>query len=92
MINIHQYLDQLSYSKLYLLEWITLNLVSIAYIILGIYESLPGWVLTLVGLSIVFLNVARGIKALKSRQNGGQALKSNKETTPPEADKPAKGG
>ena len=81
MINVHQYLDQLSQSKLQLIEWITLNLVSIVYIaIANMYESFPEWLLWLVGLSIVFLNIARGIKALKSRQNGGQS-------TPPKADK-----
>ncbi len=83
MIRVLSYLEQLSQSKLQVIEVITLNVVSIIYLIIGnIYELLPEWLLWLVGLSIVFLNIAKGIKALRNRKN-------NKETTPPES---AKGG
>ena len=50
------------------MEYITLNVASIGWIIVDVYEYLPTAVTVLVGLSIVFLNIARGLKALKERK------------------------
>lgn len=49
------------------IEYITLNITSFGWIIIDVYETLPSLVTVLVGLSIVFLNVARGIKALRDK-------------------------
>jgi len=55
--------------KLQFIEWITLNLLSIVYIFAGLYSEIPNWLLVLIGLSIVFYNIARGIKALRNKHN-----------------------
>ena len=52
-------------SKLQQLEWITLNVASIGWVVIDVLEALPTAVTVLVGLSIVFLNISRGIKALR---------------------------
>lgn len=49
-------------------EYITLNIASLGWIVVDVYEYLPATVTALVGLSIVFLNVARGVKALRDRK------------------------
>jgi len=48
-------------------EYITLNITSFGWILIDVYETLPTLVTVLVGLSIVFLNIARGIKALRDK-------------------------
>ena len=50
------------------LEHITLNIASFGVIYGSVMEHLPGIVTVFVGLSIVFLNVARGIKALRNKK------------------------
>lgn len=47
------------------IEWTSLNLVSLGWILADILDWMPTVVTIFVGLSIVFLNVARGINALR---------------------------
>lgn len=62
-----------------LVEYITLNIASFGWVLIDInttelaekvenFDS-PNWVTTLVGLSIVFFNIARGIKAIKESKS-----------------------
>jgi len=51
------------------IEYITLNAASLGWIIVDVFEYLPNAVTILVGLSIAFLNIARGIKALKKKDD-----------------------
>ena len=59
-------------SILFQIEGITLNILSFGWIILDItldaVGGIPTWVTVLIGLSIVFLNIARGIAALKNKK------------------------
>ena len=55
-------------SKLQLVEWITLNIASIGWVLLSHFEWVSITVSVLVGLSIVFLNIARGISYLKKKK------------------------
>ena len=51
------------------LEFITLNLASFGWIILDVLHATPNWLTILVGLSIVFFNIARGIAVLKNKDH-----------------------
>jgi hypothetical protein len=62
-----------------LIEYITLNIASFGWVLIDIntpdiqevaeqFDS-PNWVTTLVGLSIVFFNIARGISHIKNKKN-----------------------
>ena len=55
-------------NKLQIVEYTTLNIASIGWVVVSIFEWLPILVTCLVGLSIVFLNVARGINYLKKKK------------------------
>lgn len=50
------------------IEYITLNIASLGWIAIDVYEYLPTAVTIVVGLSIAFLNIARGVKALREKK------------------------
>ena len=54
------------------IESITLNALSFGWIFLDVtldaIGDIPTWVTVLIGLSIVFLNIARGISALRGKK------------------------
>ena len=58
-------------SILFQIEGITLNVLSFGWILMDVtvdaVGQIPTWVTALIGLSIVFLNIARGVSALRNK-------------------------
>ena len=59
------------------IEYITLNIASFGWIIVDVYNYLPTVVTMLVGLSIVFLNAARGLWWIKETFNKNKKDEKN---------------
>lgn len=70
--NLIAKIEALHHQKLQMVEWITLNIASVAYTLAQFVHkemwSVETIVATGVGISIIFLNIARGVAALRRRR------------------------